>query len=66
MIAECLVISDTNIFLDLMSVSLLEKFFQLPCDIETTDFVIDEIVQPKQRYSELHKIKKIKCYHFYF
>lgn len=48
MIAESLVISDTNIFLDLMSVSLLEKFFQLPCDIETTDFVIDEIVQPKQ------------------
>lgn len=48
MIEESLVISDTNIFLDLISVSLLEKFFQLPCDIETTDFVIDEIVQPKQ------------------
>jgi len=29
MIAESLVISDTNIFLDLMSISLLEKFFSL-------------------------------------
>lgn len=28
MITESLVISDTNIFLDLMSVSLLEKFFR--------------------------------------
>ncbi len=48
MIEESLVISDTNIFLDLISVNLLEEFFQLPCRIETTDFVIDEIIQPNQ------------------
>lgn len=48
MIEESLVISDANIFLDLISVNLLEEFFQLPCKIETTDFVIDEIIQPNQ------------------
>lgn len=48
MIEESLVISDTNILLDLISVNLLEEFFQLPCKIETTDFVIDEFVQPNQ------------------
>ena len=48
MIEESLIISDTNIFLDLISVNLLEEFFQLPCKIETTDFVIDEFVQSNQ------------------
>ncbi|MCR4579058.1 MAG: hypothetical protein K5681_01795 [Treponema sp.] len=48
MIKEKLVISDTNIFLDLISVDLLEAFFSLPCDFFTTDFVISEIIQPMQ------------------
>ncbi|MCR5766392.1 MAG: hypothetical protein K6G09_10520 [Treponema sp.] len=48
MIKEKLVISDTNILLDLISVDLLEAFFSLPCDFSTTDFVISEIIQPQQ------------------
>ncbi len=48
MIEEKIVISDTNIFLDLIAINILDKFFLLPCDICTTDFVINEIEQPKQ------------------
>ena len=48
MILENLVVSDTNIFLDLISVNLLDSFFKLPCDFSTTDFVINEIIQPLQ------------------
>lgn len=49
MITEKIVISDTNILLDLLSQNILEDFFSLPCDISTTDFVIDEIVQQAQQ-----------------
>ena len=49
MITEKIVISDTNILLDLLSQNMLEDFFSLPCDICTTDFVIGEIVQPVQQ-----------------
>lgn len=49
MITEKIVISDTNILLDLLSQNMLDDFFSLPCDICTTDFVIDEIVQPAQQ-----------------
>lgn len=35
MIQEKLVISDTNILLDLISVDMLEDFFSLPCDFST-------------------------------
>ena len=48
MIQEKLVISDTNILLDLISVDMLEDFFSLPCDFSTTDFVISEIIHPAQ------------------
>lgn len=49
MIEETLVISDTNILLDLISMNLLEEFFSLPCGFRTTDFVMNEIVQPVQQ-----------------
>ena len=49
MINETIVISDTNIFLDLISVNLLKEFFCLPCNFSTTDFVINEIIQPVQQ-----------------
>ena len=49
MITEKIVISDTNILLDLLSLNMLDDFFSLPCDISTTDFVIDEIVQQAQQ-----------------
>ncbi len=49
MITERIVISDTNIILDLLFLNMLDDFFSLPCDICTTDLVIDEIVQPAQQ-----------------
>ena len=49
MITEKIVISDTNILIDLLSQNMLDDFFSLPCDICTTDLVIDEIVQPAQQ-----------------
>lgn len=55
MIDDTLVVSDTNIFFDLLSVDLLSDFFQLPCKIATTDFVINEIIQPEQ-------LKKIQVF----
>lgn len=48
MIAEKIVVSDTNIFLDLISVNLLAPFFALPCEIHTSDFVLGEILHPTQ------------------
>ncbi len=49
MIKEKLIISDTNIFIDLISINVLDKLFLLPCDICTTDFVVNEIKWPNQR-----------------
>ncbi len=49
MIKETLLISDTNILLDMISVDLLNAFFLLPCEFYTTDFIIEEIKQPEQR-----------------
>ena len=48
MIKEQIVISDTNIFLDLITSDMLEDFFRLPFEICTTDLVINEIIIPEQ------------------
>ena len=48
MIEEKIVISDTNILLDLISINILDIFFNLPCEFYTTDFVINEIKKPNQ------------------
>lgn len=48
MMNETIVVSDTNIFFDLLSVDLLDDFFRLPCKIATTDFVVNEIERPEQ------------------
>ena len=44
-----IVINDTNIFLDLYDVDLLDMFFQLPVQVHTVDFVVDEIKRPAQQ-----------------
>ena len=59
MIEERIVISDANIIFDLLSVSLLEAFFALPCEICTTDLVISEITRPEQ-LKTVQKIIKSK------
>lgn len=43
-----IVVSDTNIFIDLISVGLQEKLFLLPIEIHTTDMVIFEIKREGQ------------------
>ena len=66
MIQERIVISDANIFFDLLSVSLLEAFFALPCEICTTDLVINEITRPEQIkiIQKFIKSKKLKVVSF--
>jgi len=68
MIKEKLVISDTNILLDLISINILEEFFSLPCDFYTTDFVINEIIQPSQikAIEKYTKSKKLEVVSFSF
>jgi len=44
-----IVINDTNIFLDLYDIGLLDGFFQLPIRVHTVDFVINEITRPDQQ-----------------
>lgn len=43
-----IVVNDTNIFLDLYDIGLLDKFFQLPIRVHTVDLVINEITRPNQ------------------
>lgn len=45
---ERIVISDTNIFIDLWTMRLLGKFFMLPFEIHTVDMVLAEITDSNQ------------------
>lgn len=44
-----ILVNDTNIFIDLHSVGLLEEMCRLPYEIHTVDFVVSEIVDADQR-----------------
>lgn len=44
-----LIITDTNVFFDLISIGALPEFFALDFDICTTDFVINEILLSDQK-----------------
>ena len=46
---ETVVVNDTNIFIDLLSIDLLDEFFLLPLSIHTNDFIINELTEPSQR-----------------
>ena len=46
---ETIVVNDTNNFIDLWNIDLLNEFFKLPFKIHTTDFVIDELMVEEQR-----------------
>lgn len=46
-----IVVNDTNIFLDLISVGLLDVVFKLPIKFHTVDYVIAEIADDMQRKS---------------
>lgn len=44
-----IIVNDTNIFIDLHSIGLLDCFCELPYEIRTVDFVMAEISEPRQR-----------------
>ncbi len=44
-----IVVSDTNILIDLMNISLLGTFFNLDFEFHTNDLIINEITDPKQK-----------------
>ncbi|MCF0220637.1 MAG: hypothetical protein HUK14_12730, partial [Muribaculaceae bacterium] len=44
-----IVVNDTNVFIDLLDVGLLDKFFALPWEIHTTDFVMLELLREGQK-----------------
>ncbi len=48
-----IIVNDTNIFIDLYSCGLLDSFFELPCKVHTTDFVISELTDREQREAVL-------------
>lgn len=50
---ETVVVNDTNIFIDLLSIDLLDDFFLLPLSIHTNDFIINELTEPNQRIKVL-------------
>ena len=43
-----IVVNDTNIFIDLHSIGLLDQFFELPIKVHTVDFVINELTDEEQ------------------
>ena len=49
-----IVVNDTNIFIDLHSIGLLEQFFRLPIQVHTVDFVLHEITVPEQ-FNDVNK-----------
>jgi len=44
-----LIVTDTNVFFDIIKIGALPEFFSLDYDICTTDFVLKEILQSDQR-----------------
>lgn len=52
-----IVVNDTNIFIDLLDVQLLDEFFYLPWEIHTTDFVLHELNKEGQK-EMVEKFKK--------
>ena len=43
-----IVVNDTNVFIDLYEVGLLEEFFSLPWEVHTTNFVMLELLKEGQ------------------
>ena len=52
-----IVVNDTNVFIDLYDVGLLEEFFSLPWEVHTTDFVMLEL----QREGQNETVAKYKA-----
>ena len=48
---EKIVVNDTNIFIDLYKIGLMEEMFSLPWEIHTTRLVLVEIIREGQQES---------------
>ncbi len=61
-----IIVNDTNIFIDLHSIGLLEEMCKLPYEIHTVDFVVSEIVEETQRiaFEQLVSTGKIRVNSF--
>lgn len=57
---DSLVVADTNIFLDLISVDLLANFCALPWRIHTNSHVINEILRPRESQAIRRMIERGK------
>jgi len=44
-----IIITDTNVFFDLIEINALPEFFSLPYEICTTDFVVNEVLHSHQK-----------------
>jgi predicted nucleic acid-binding protein len=50
------VVSDTNIFIDLLSVDLLNDFFKLPFCVHTVDYVMNELNDNQRKIISNHNL----------
>lgn len=59
-----LIVTDTNVFFDLMSIEVLPDFFELDYEICTTDFVVNEIIRIDQleQIQNFIRSKKLRVY----
>lgn len=44
-----IIITDANVFFDIIEINALPEFFSLPYEICTTDFVVDEVLRSHQK-----------------
>lgn len=60
------IITDTNVFFDIMDIEVLPDFFGLNFEICTTDFVLDEIKRFEQaeQIQNFIRSKKLKVFSF--
>lgn len=56
------VVNDTNVFIDLLEVGLLNEFFDLPWEVHTTDFVMYELQREGQKEQVAHFSAKHKLH----
>lgn len=57
---EIIVVSDTNILIDLIEAGVLEHFFLLPMKVHTTDIVISEVTVPEQK-AQVRTLVQTRC-----
>lgn len=57
---ETIVVSDTNILIDLIETGVLDQFFLLPVKVHTTDIVISEVKIPEQK-AQLRTLIQTRC-----